>query len=75
MPSDNDISESEPIIQYVDENDSAGCLGTACNPRKPFYRYFALVFMCLLSFGSYFCSDNPAAVWFHLYKSILSRYI
>ena len=59
-----DISESEPIIQYKGDSsaESSGCIGTFCNPRKFYYRYFALIFMCLLSFGSYFCYDNPAAL-------------
>jgi dipeptide/tripeptide permease len=58
----NDISETEPIIQYVDQEEGNICSKTLCNPRKFFYRYFALIFMCLLSFGSYFCYDNPAAL-------------
>ena len=57
----NEISETEPIIQYVDNEDKSISVG-CCNPRKFFYRYFALIFMCLLSFGSYFCYDNPAAL-------------
>lgn len=60
----NEISETEPIIQYVDSDSEGGnvCARVICNPRKFFYRYFALIFMCLLSFGSYFCYDNPAAL-------------
>ena len=27
-----------------------------------FHRLIALVFMCLLGFGSYFCFDNPGAL-------------
>jgi hypothetical protein len=60
---DNDISESEPIIQYVDHEDGkASFLTTFFDPKQKFYRWFALIFICLLSFGSYFCYDNPAAL-------------
>lgn len=58
----NEISETDPIIQIRDVNDSDSLASRICNPRKAFFRYFALIFMCLLSFGSYFCYDNPAAL-------------
>ena len=32
------------------------------NPHTRFHRYFALFFICFLSFGSYFCYDSPAAL-------------
>ena len=65
-----DVSESEPIIQYVDGAEEEGTLSKMCNPRKFFFRYFALIFMCLLSFGSYFCYDNPAALQDHFKKDL-----
>jgi MFS family permease len=68
MPSD--ITESEPIIQYVDGDSNNRFLSVICNPRKVYFRYIALIFMCLLSFGSYFCYDNPAALQDH-FKSDL----
>ncbi|XP_016969412.1 major facilitator superfamily domain-containing protein 1 [Drosophila rhopaloa] len=37
---------------------SGGC----CNPASRGHRFLALVFMCLLGFGSYFCYDNPGAL-------------
>ncbi|XP_017128498.1 major facilitator superfamily domain-containing protein 1 [Drosophila elegans] len=37
---------------------SGGC----CNPASRGHRFMALVFMCLLGFGSYFCYDNPGAL-------------
>jgi dipeptide/tripeptide permease len=58
----SDITETEPIIQYSDETRTESLASRICNPRKFFFRYFALIFMCLLSFGSYFCYDNPAAL-------------
>jgi hypothetical protein len=66
----NEVSEREPIIQYSDDTRSEGCVSIACNPRKVFFRYFALIFMCLLSFGSYFCYDNPAALQDHFKKDL-----
>ena len=47
-----------------DEHVDFGCLGSgaACNPFKKFHRFLVLVLICLLSFGSYFCYDNPAAL-------------
>ncbi|XP_054714124.1 major facilitator superfamily domain-containing protein 1-like [Uloborus diversus] len=45
------------------EDEEKYCFSWAiCNPRKTVHRYFALIFMCLLGFGSYFCYDNPAAL-------------
>uniref|UniRef100_A0A5K3FK33 Lysosomal dipeptide transporter MFSD1 n=1 Tax=Mesocestoides corti TaxID=53468 RepID=A0A5K3FK33_MESCO len=38
------------------------CCGSLCNPRSPVHRYAMLFFICLMSFGSYFCYDNPAAL-------------
>lgn len=58
--------ERDPLVQYVDKSPrerSSTSLGTSlCDPHKRFYRYFALIFMCFLGFGSYFCYDNPAAL-------------
>lgn len=40
-----------------------GCGSTLlCDPTRWLHRYFVLIFMCLLSFGSYFCYDNPTAL-------------
>ena len=33
-----------------------------CDPRRWMHRYFMLVLMCFLSFGSYYVYDNPAAL-------------
>lgn len=62
MPISDEISETDPIIQYRDVSETENLGSKICNPRKAFFRYFALIFMCLLSFGSYFCYDNPAAL-------------
>lgn len=66
----DDITETDPIIQDVDEGAEEGLLSKICNPRKFIFRYFALIFMCLLSFGSYFCYDNPAALQDHFKKDL-----
>lgn len=68
MAKENDISESAPLlsgrpIESEDEEILTGCGATAaCNPHRALHRYIALFFICLLSFGSYFCYDNPAAL-------------
>ncbi len=69
----DEINENDPLIQRNEErNDDSnrGCLSFICNPRKFFFRYFALIFMCMLGFGSYFCYDNPAALQDHFRKDL-----
>ncbi|CAG9858502.1 unnamed protein product [Phyllotreta striolata] len=39
-----------------------GCLNFFFHPLGTGHRFVALFFMCFLSFGSYFCYDNPAAL-------------
>lgn len=40
-----------------------GCgASMCCNPTHTVHRFIALIFMCLLGFGSYFCYDNPGAL-------------
>jgi MFS family permease len=38
------------------------CLGKLCDPRTLAHRLFILIFMAFISFGSYFCYDNPGAM-------------
>lgn len=46
-----------------DESEPTGCgASIVCDPRRGVHRYVVLIFMCFLSFGSYFCYDNPAAL-------------
>ncbi|PAA71267.1 hypothetical protein BOX15_Mlig023589g1 [Macrostomum lignano] len=57
QPAQDGLSESDEIQEYT------GCQPEACcNPRRPLHRYMVLAVMCFLSFGSYFCYDNPAAL-------------
>ncbi|KAL5102716.1 Major facilitator superfamily domain-containing protein 1 [Taenia crassiceps] len=43
-------------------NTSRYCCGSLCDPRSRVHRYGMLFFICLMSFGSYYCFDNPAAL-------------
>ncbi|XP_071529580.1 lysosomal dipeptide transporter MFSD1-like isoform X2 [Panulirus ornatus] len=44
-----------------------GCGASACcNPSRGPYRFIALLFMCFLSFGSYFCYDTPGSLQDHI---------
>ncbi|XP_055371867.1 major facilitator superfamily domain-containing protein 1 [Condylostylus longicornis] len=48
-----------------------GCGATACcNPFSKVHRFIALIFMCLLGFGSYFCYDNPGALQDHFKEDL-----
>ncbi|XP_055868453.1 major facilitator superfamily domain-containing protein 1-like [Biomphalaria glabrata] len=70
MASKSEPDEKTPLSQVVESNNDdseeelQGCSGTApCNPKSCLHRYFpVLVLICFLSFGSYFCYDNPAAL-------------
>ncbi|KRT85788.1 membrane transporter [Oryctes borbonicus] len=42
-----------------------------CDPRGKCHRFIALLFMCFLGFGSYFCYDNPGAL-VHNFKNDLN---
>eukprot|EP00088_Acartia_fossae_P043034 TRINITY_DN4526_c0_g1_i11.p1 TRINITY_DN4526_c0_g1~~TRINITY_DN4526_c0_g1_i11.p1 ORF type:complete len:594 (+),score=70.30 TRINITY_DN4526_c0_g1_i11:122-1903(+) len=45
------------------ELDLEGWQGNCCcHPQSLFHRIIALIMMCLLGFGSYFCFDNPGAL-------------
>lgn len=49
--------------QVEDDLGLAGCAGSCCcHPRAFCHRLIALILMCLLGFGSYFCFDNPGAL-------------
>ncbi|XP_064541742.1 major facilitator superfamily domain-containing protein 1 [Drosophila montana] len=45
-----------------EDNELALPTGGCCMPSSTCHRFQALVFMCLLGFGSYFCYDNPGAL-------------
>lgn len=59
---ENEEPEHDPRIIEGAEEDCCSA-GIFCNPRRKPHRYIVLAFvMCFLSFGSYFCYDNPAAL-------------
>ncbi|XP_066251245.1 major facilitator superfamily domain-containing protein 1-like [Euwallacea similis] len=41
-----------------------------CHPNGKAHRFIALIFMCLLGFGSSFCYDNPGALQDHFKKDL-----
>ncbi len=53
-----------PVAPSGDPLDElTGCAGSIfCHPKAFVHRMFALLLMCLLGFGSYFCFDNPGAL-------------
>uniref|UniRef100_A0A8C4R5R2 Lysosomal dipeptide transporter MFSD1 n=1 Tax=Eptatretus burgeri TaxID=7764 RepID=A0A8C4R5R2_EPTBU len=67
---DQDLLIQQPGVDT--ENDAnvdseaeqlTGCGASAlCDPRRKPHRFLVLILMCLLSFGSYFCYDIPAAL-------------
>lgn len=62
---ETDSSRDPTIAERIPEDtyeDTSCCSWTICNPRKALHRYFVLIFMCFLGFGSYFCYDNPGAL-------------
>ncbi|ESO96144.1 hypothetical protein LOTGIDRAFT_214694 [Lottia gigantea] len=59
--------EKKPLLgsneEEGDYEEITGCGGSLpCDPRRSLHRYLILIIMCFLSFGSYFCYDNPAAL-------------
>jgi len=54
---DRTFSASDVEIEL--EGWQASC---CCHPQALFHRIIALIMMCLLGFGSYFCFDNPGAL-------------
>ena len=58
--SQTDDDESQPLIQNVsqEENSKLSCF----DPKKKFFRYFSLIFICFLTFGPYFCYVLPGAL-------------
>lgn len=59
----NDDQEAENLGDDGLLDLPTGCAATACcNPSHTLHRFIALIFMCLLGFGSYFCYDTPGAL-------------
>eukprot|EP00106_Octopus_bimaculoides_P023488 XP_014790930.1 PREDICTED: major facilitator superfamily domain-containing protein 1-like [Octopus bimaculoides] len=65
------IRSTEQDADEEEEEELSGCGATLpCNPRRNLHRYLILFIMCFLSFGSYFCYDNPAALQDHMLKDL-----
>lgn len=63
--------DTEPIVGDEGDGEDRQYSCAVCDPRTSLHRYFALFFMCFLSFGSYFCYDNPAALQDHLRQDLV----
>lgn len=68
-------SETKPLLRNIQDDDEevkeTTCGDGPCDPRGCLHRYFpVLVIMCFLSFGSYFCYDNPAALQDSMLKDL-----
>ena len=59
---EEESDESQPLIQNDETSNKTNCLKKLFDPRRKFYRYFSLVFICLLTFGPYFCYVLPGAL-------------
>ncbi|XP_075233186.1 lysosomal dipeptide transporter MFSD1-like isoform X2 [Lycorma delicatula] len=68
---ENNVSaiESTTAVETVDDEEDqvppAGCADTFYDPKRGGHRFIALMFMCIMGFGSYFCYDNPGALQEH----------
>ncbi|XP_030241384.1 major facilitator superfamily domain-containing protein 1 [Drosophila navojoa] len=57
--------EAKPVVRRRSTRDTELALPKeqgCCAPTSKPHRFLALLFMCLLGFGSYFCYDNPGAL-------------
>lgn len=63
MEGGSNIQRNENSLSSSREPDkNTGCDIGLCDPSRPLHRFLALIFMCLLGFGSYFCYDSPGAL-------------
>jgi MFS family permease len=51
-------NENTPLVNPASTTTHNGLL----DPRGPYLKWIAVFFMCFLSFGSYYCYDNPAGL-------------
>ncbi|CAG9767899.1 unnamed protein product [Ceutorhynchus assimilis] len=59
------MEESHQEVEVSVRHDETCCDKTyflCCHPTGKAHRFIALIFMCFLGFGSYFCYDNPSAL-------------
>nr|XP_023019142.1 major facilitator superfamily domain-containing protein 1-like [Leptinotarsa decemlineata] len=69
MEGGSSIQDADTTISGEDERPK-GFFNFFCHPLGTGHRFVALIFMCFLSFGSYFCYDNPAALQDYLKKDL-----
>ena len=65
MSTKKETEASDSLTEFSHSTyESDGCCGGSafCDPRRFHHRLVILVFICFLSFGTYFCMDNPAAM-------------
>lgn len=66
------VEEDNSDDNSAEENDCClRCFPRAlCHPEHGLHRYFALIFMCLLGFGSYFCYDVAGSLQKQIVKDM-----
>ncbi|XP_047130283.1 major facilitator superfamily domain-containing protein 1 isoform X1 [Hydra vulgaris] len=64
-PRPQSLSDMSDVVE-IKGCDAIPC----CNPKSLFHRIIVLIFICFLSFGSYFCFDNPAALQEYIEKDM-----
>ncbi|XP_064455150.1 major facilitator superfamily domain-containing protein 1-like [Ornithodoros turicata] len=65
-------SDDDPVPTYSSDDESVkqSCWTLFTDPSRLGHRLFALVFMCFLAFGSYFCYDGPGALQDNIEKDM-----
>ena len=56
--------------EYSNESEEIKGCGVVCNPHSKYHRFAILGFICFLSFGTYFCYDNPAPLQKYILKDM-----
>ena len=47
-------NEERPLLRSNEYEEVTGCgNNVVCDPRRPFHKYFILVILCLLTFGTF----------------------
>ena len=60
---ENKNDPSKPLLRRTDDvDDEGGYSFCCCTPFSETFRIFVLIFSCLLTYGSYYSYDNPAAL-------------
>ena len=69
--SEEEADEYRPLVQNAASTAQPdNRFSSLWDPRGKFYRYFSLIFICLLTFGSYFCYVLPGALQDHFEKDL-----